>query len=236
MKSKRKQQKSTAVTGITSLKRNQRANMSNQKKKTKLPYYEADTGFFGHKVKICFSDRAFQTAIQKAKITTKHSALDVGVAESHHITQEGTQNVLIAIVFNLEEMSKYDSLEKMGVIVHECVHTVTHMFQHVGEDETKIGDETRAYFTEHLFKQVFSAYAMEEDKYERTRKRDREVSERLGEKIKRSILQMDKHGDGGAGSDSNHQWDDFFGGTEKPDGSTLGAPKTGVSTDWNPRG
>ena len=89
--------------------------MTNQKK-TKLPYYEADTGFFEHKVKICFTDKAFQTAIQKAKITTKHSALDIGVAESHHITQEGTQNVLVAIVFNLEEMRTYDPLEKMGII------------------------------------------------------------------------------------------------------------------------
>ena len=200
--------------------------MTNQKK-TKLPYYEADTGFFEHKVKICFTDKAFQTAIQKAKITTKHSALDIGVAESHHITQEGTQNVLIAIVFNLEEMSKYDSLEKMGIIVHECVHTVTHMFQHIGEDESKIGDETRAYFTEHLFKQVFSAYATEEDKYERTRKGNREVSERLGQKIKRSIVQVDKHGNGGTGQNNNTQQSNPFSGAENSYGGTIGAPKTG---------
>lgn len=209
--------------------------MTNQKK-TKLPYYEADTGFFEHKVKICFSDSAFQLALQKAKITTKHSALDIGVAESHHITQEGTQNVLVAMVFNLEEMSKYESLEKMGIIVHECVHTVTHIFQHVGEDETKIGDETRAYFTEHLFKQVFSAYATEEDKYERTRKRDREVSERLGEKIKRSIVQVDQHGNGSAGSDCNSERKDTFSRTKDSYGNALGAPKTSVSADWNPRG
>lgn len=200
-------------------------------KKTKLPYYEADTGFFEHKVKICFSDKAFQTAIQKAKITTKHSALDIGVAESHHITQEGTQNVLIAIVFNLEEMSKYDSLEKMGIIVHECVHTVTHIFQHIGEDEAKIGDETRAYFTESLFKQVFAAYATEEDKYERTRKGNREVSERLGEKIKRSIVQVDQHGNGSAGSDSNTKRPSASSGAEGTYGGVIGAPKTGIRTD-----
>ena len=82
MRDKRKQQKSIAVTGITSLRRNQRTNMTNRKK-TKLPYYEADTGFFEHKVKICFTDKAFQTAIQKAKITTKHSALDIEIGRAH---------------------------------------------------------------------------------------------------------------------------------------------------------
>lgn len=201
------------------------------KKKPKLPYYEADTGFFEHKVRICFSEQAFQSAIQRAKITTRHNALDVGVAESHHITQEGTQNVLVAIVFNLEEMSKYDSLEKLGVIVHECVHTVTHIFQHVGEDESKIGDETRAYFTEHLFKQVFAAYATEEEEYERARERDREKIERLGEKIKRTIVQVDQHGERGAGSDSDTKREDPPHRTENSKRSTVRKTKADVQKD-----
>jgi hypothetical protein len=127
------------------------------------PYYVADTGFFGAKVFVCFSDAAFQEALKDAKITTRHNALDLGIAESHYIQQEGTQYSLLAIAFNFEEMAKESALERMGTIYHEVSHTTTHVFQYVGEDETKIGDESRSYLGEHLFKQVFAAYATEED-------------------------------------------------------------------------
>lgn len=171
-------------------------------KKTK-PYYIADTGYFEHKVKICFTEEAFNQAIKDAKITTKHSALDVGVAESHHIQQEGTQNTLIAIVFNMEEMAKMDSLERLGIIVHETVHTVTHVFEHVGEDETKVGDESRAYFTEYLFKQVFAAYATEEDKRERARERNRKSPEQENQAVIGALIQMAEHDNGGARPNHN---------------------------------
>jgi len=186
----------------------------------KLPYYLVDTGFFEHKIKICFSDFAFQEAIKTSKITTRHTALDLGVAESHHIQQEGTQNVLIAIVFDLAEMQKYDSLEKMGIIVHECVHTVTHMFQHVGEDDTKVGDETRAYFTEYIFKQVFAAFATEEDKRERSGKRSGKVSDKTNKAVIGALIQMAEHGNGGTGSDSDPKPKNPPSRTEDANGST----------------
>jgi len=193
----------------------------------KLPYYLVDTGFFEHKIKICFSDFAFQEAIKTSKITTRHTALDLGVAESHHIQQEGTQNVLIAIVFDLAEMQKYDSLEKMGIIVHECVHTVTHMFQHVGEDDTKVGDETRAYFTEYIFKQVFAAFATEEDKRERSGKRSGKVSDKTNKAVIGALIQMAEHGNGGAGSDSDPKPKNPPSRTEDANGSTK--PKADFS-------
>ena len=182
----------------------------------KRPYYVATTGFFDHKVRICFSEHSFQEALKDAKITTKHNALDLGVAESHIINQEGTQNTLLAIVFNLNEMQKYDSLEKMGIIVHECVHTVTHVFEHVGEDEAKIGDETRAYFTENLFKQVFAAYATEEDKHARKENRNKAKQENKGSG--RTVVQMDKHSQRSARQDSDFWFEDISDRTQDPDG------------------
>jgi hypothetical protein len=170
--------------------------------KKKLDYYIADTGFFGAKVRICFSDNAFQQALKDAKITTRHNALDLGIAESHYIQQEGTQYSLLAIAFNFEEMAKEDALERMGTIYHEVSHTVTHIFQHVGEDDAKIGDETRSYLGEHLFKQVFAAYATEEDKRERLGKRDRKSSKQINQEVIGALIQMAEQRDGGAGSDS----------------------------------
>ena len=195
---------------------------------TKKPYYVADTGHFGIKIKVCFSDEAFQQAVRDSKITTRHNALDVGLAESHFIEQEGTTNAMLAIVFNYEEMDKETALERMGVIYHEVSHTVTHVFEYIGEEDSKIGDESRSYLGEHIFKQVFSIYATEEDKRERARERDREAFSKLGKKVKGSELQVDQQRNRGAGSDSIHQPKGIFSGAENSDRKTKPEADTGI--------
>ena len=195
---------------------------------TKKPYYVADTGHFGIPIKVCFSDAAFQQAVRDSKITTRHNALDVGLAESHFIEQEGTTNAMLAIVFNYEEMDKESSLERMGVIYHEVSHTVTHVFEYIGEEDSKIGDESRSYLGEHIFKQVFSIYATEEDKRERTRERNREAFIKLGEKIKRDKLQVDQQRHRGPGSDSIHQSEGVSSGAENSDRKTEPEAGTGI--------
>jgi hypothetical protein len=151
--------------------------------------------------------------------------LDVGLAESHFIEQEGTQNAMLAIVFNYEDMAKTDALERMGVIYHEVSHTVTHVFEYVGE--TTIGDESRSYLGEHIFKQVFSIYATEEDKRERTRKRDRAAFSKAIEEARGPELQVDKHSDGSAGQNSVHKSTGVFGGIENSDGKIEPETRTG---------
>jgi hypothetical protein len=188
--------------------------------KKKLPYYVADTGHFGIKIKVCFSDAAFQQAVKDSKITTRHNALDVGLAESHFIEQEGTTHAMLAIVFNYEEMAKETALERMGVIYHEVSHTVTHVFEYIGEEDTKIGDESRSYLGEHIFKQVFSIYATEEDKRERARERDREAFNKLGEKIRGSKLQVDQQRHRSPGSDSISKPKSVLGGAKDSNGKT----------------
>jgi hypothetical protein len=167
-----------------------------------LLYYEVDTGHFNVKIKVCFSDEAFQQAVRNSKITTKHSALDLGIAESHYIHQDGTLHSMLGIVFNYEEMKKLDALERMGIIYHEVSHTTTHVFQYIGEDEAKIGDESRSYLGEHIFKQVFAIYATEDDNRESARKRNRKVSHQTNQAIVGTMLQMAFDGDGSAGQDS----------------------------------
>jgi hypothetical protein len=168
----------------------------------KRPYYIVDTGFFGAKVFVCFSDSSFQQALKDSKITTRHNALDLGIAESHFIQQEGTHYSMLAIAFNYDEMAKTDALERMGTIYHEVSHTITHIFDYIGEDDAKIGDESRSYLGEYVFKQVFSAYATEEDRRERLRKRNREALIKLGSKSGGTQLQVDIDSDGSTGSDS----------------------------------
>jgi hypothetical protein len=166
---------------------------------------------------VCFSDASFQQAVKDSRITTRHTALDVGLAESHFIEQEGTQNAMLAIVFNYEDMAKTDALERMGVIYHEVSHTVTHVFEFIGEEETKIGDESRSYLGEHIFKQVFSIYATEEDKRERTRERDREAFSKAGKAVKGAKLQVDLNSQRSAGSNSVFVGKDILGRIENGD-------------------
>ncbi len=168
----------------------------------KLPYYIADTGHFGIKIKVCFDDASFQQAVKDSKITTRHNALDVGLAESHFIQQEGTMAAMLAIVFNFDEMAKETALERMGVIYHEVSHTVTHVFEYIGEDDAKIGDESRSYLGEHIFKQVFAIYATEEDKRERARERNRKSSDKTNQAVIGALVQMAEQRDRGPGSDS----------------------------------
>ena len=127
---------------------------------------------------------------------------------------------MLAIVFNYEEMDKETALERMGVIYHEVSHTVTHVFEYIGEEDTKIGDESRSYLGEHIFKQVFSIYATEEDKRERTRERNREAFIKLGEKMQRDKLQMDQQRHRGSGSDSVSEQPSVSSRAENGDGQT----------------
>jgi hypothetical protein len=198
------------------------------KTKKKVPYYIADTGHFGIKIKVCFSDESFQQAVKDSKITTRHNALDVGLAESHFIEQEGTTNAMLAIVFNYDEMAKETTLERMGVIYHEVSHTVTHVFEYIGEEDTKIGDESRSYLGEHIFKQVFSIYATEEDKRERARERDREAFSKLTEKMWGAKLQMDQQRHRGPGSDSIRKPESVFSRVENGDGKAKPETDTGI--------
>ena len=193
----------------------------------KLPYYIADTGYFGIKIKVCFSESAFHQAVKDSKITTKHHALDMGIAESHYIQQEGTPFAMLGIVFNYEEMDKLDALERMGIIYHEVSHTTTHVFEYIGEDDAKIGDESRSYLGEHIFKQVFSIYATEEDKRERAGKGNRKASDQKSEAVVGALLQMAEQRDGSAGSDSVPKPKSVSRRTKDSNGKTE--PKTDLS-------
>jgi hypothetical protein len=183
----------------------------------KKPYYVADTGHFGIPIKVCFSDASFQQALKDSRILTRHNALDVGLAESHYIQQEGTTAAMLAIVFNFEDMAKESALERMGVIYHEVSHTVTHVFEFIGEDDAKIGDESRSYLGEHIFKQVFAIYATEEDKRERARERNRSAFDKESEAVIGALFQMAEQRDRSAGSNNISQSESISSGIKNSD-------------------
>jgi hypothetical protein len=103
---------------------------------------------------------------------------------------------------------------------------VCRVFEHIGEEVENIGEESRAYLTEHVVKQIWKGIEMEKEN--RAREADRAISKQKGKRTKRADVQVDKHSDGSAGPDSNTKQTDLFGGTKDVDGSRIGAPKVGL--------
>lgn len=188
----------------------------------KWPYYHVDCGHFPVQIKLCFSNTDFQRILADHDITLKATALDEGVAETHYLT-DGKVGIVV-LVFDLEECDEEPAL-LAGVVAHEATHCVCRVFEHIGEEPEDIGEESRAYLTEHIVKQIWKAIELEKEK--NARERDRVVSKQKGKGKKRSDVQVDQHSDGSAGSNNNPQQQDPSGGTENGNGSTLGEAKTG---------
>ena len=189
----------------------------------KWPYYHVDCGHFPVQIKLCFSNTDFQRILADHDITLKATALDEGVAETHYLT-DGKVGIVV-LVFDLEECDEEPAL-LAGVVAHEATHCVCRVFDHIGEEPDEIGEESRAYLTEHIVKQIWKGIEIEKEKNER--KRNREVSKQKNKRSKREELQVDQHNNGSAGSDSTTERPSVIRGAEDNNGGTIGAPKIGL--------
>ena len=191
----------------------------------KWPYYHVDCGHFPVQIKLCFSNTDFQRILADHDITLKATALDEGVAETHYLT-DGKVGIVV-LVFDLEECDEEPAL-LAGVVAHEATHCVCRVFEHIGEEPEDIGEESRAYLTEHIVKQIWKAIVLEKEK--NARERDRVVSKQKSKGKKRTDVQVDQHSDGSAGQDNNSKQQDPFSGAENSYGGVIGAPKVGIQT------
>jgi hypothetical protein len=190
----------------------------------KWPYYHVDCGHFPVSIKLCFSNDDFQRILADHDIKAKATALDEGVAETHYLS-DGKVGIVV-MVFDLAECEDDEPANLVGIVAHEATHCVCRVFEHIGEEVENIGEESRAYLTEHVVKQLWKGIEMEKER--RVREADRAVSKQKGKRTKRSDVQVDKHSDGSAGQDSDTKQQDLFSGTKDADGSRLGAPKVGL--------
>lgn len=190
----------------------------------KWPYYHVDCGHFPVSIKLCFSNDDFQRILADHDITTKATALDVGVAETHYLS-DGKEGIVV-MVFDLNACEDGEPANLVGIVAHEATHCVCRVFEHIGEEVEDIGEESRAYLTEHVVKQLWKAIEIQKEK--NAREADRAVSKQKGKRAKRTDVQVDKHSDGSAGQDSNTEQSNPFGGAQNIDGSRLGAPKVGL--------
>lgn len=161
-------------------------------------YYHVDCGHFPAEIKLCFSNEMFQRVLLDHGITAKATALDEGIAETHYLT-DGKMGVIV-MVFDLKECIDEDPAYLAGVIAHEATHCVCRVFEHIGEEPDEIGEESRAYLTEHIVKQITTGIRMEMERD--ARKTDRAVPGEKGKGKRGTEFKVDKHDNGGAGSNS----------------------------------
>ena len=191
----------------------------------KWPYYHVDCGHFPVQIKLCFSNTDFQRILADHDITLKATALDEGVAETHYLT-DGKVGIVV-LVFDLDECDDSNAL-LAGIVAHEATHCVCRVFEHIGEEPEEIGEESRAYLTEHIVKQIWTAIEIQKEK--NARERDRVVSKQKSKGKKRTDVQVDQHSDGSAGQNNNPKQQDPSSGAENSYGGVIGAPKVGIQT------
>jgi hypothetical protein len=174
----------------------------------KYNYYHVDCGHFPVQIKMCFSDSDFQNILRDHDIILKAKALDEGVAETHYLT-DGKIGIIV-LVFDLEECSD-NPAELAGIIAHESSHCVNRVFEHIGEEVENIGDESRAYLTEHIVKQIHAGIAQHQEKEEKKNagKRRRVLPNKEGQGDKRPVLQVVVDHNGGTGQVGNIQREDL---------------------------
>lgn len=161
-------------------------------------YYHVDCGHFPSQIKLCFSNKSFQKILADHGIFQKASALDEGIAETHYLT-DGKEGVII-LAFDLNECVDEDPAYLAGVIAHEATHCVCRVFEHIGEPPEEIGEESRAYLTEHIVRQITTGIRLEMEK--NAREADRKLSKQKSKGAGGTEPEVDKHSDGGAGQDS----------------------------------
>ena len=172
-------------------------------------YYNVDIGFFPRCVKLCFNDTQFQDILRDQKITDQNiTALQTGVAETHYF-DTGKKGIIV-VVFNLDDM--HDSVDEMvATIAHETVHIIERISDYIGEEEI-FTEETRAYLSESIVRQLFKACVMEKEK--NAGKTHRKILQKLSGESGGSDVQVDKHSDGSTRQDSVPKQKSALGGTK----------------------
>jgi len=180
------------------------------KQKPKYDYYNIDCGFLPAQLKLCFSNEVFQQILKDHNITTKEEALELGMAETH-IFQEGKKSVMV-VVFDLAECDSADPSLLVATICHESVHCAYRVLEYSGDEVGDWSEETFAYLTDHIAKQIYTGIQVEK----RKREDNRILSEQKGKRKPRTKLQVDIDNHGGTGQDSN----------PKPAGDVCGTENT----------
>ncbi len=182
-------------------------------------YFHVDVGFFPVPVKMCFTSQAFYKALKDHGIAAQPemAPLELGIAETHSFSTN--KEAIVIVVFNLIECVDNAAL-LASVVAHEATHVVARVLEHIGEDVEDFGEESRAYLTEWLVRQMFTACLVEVAKIAK-RKENRTKTGKKGQGEGGPVPEVGKPvDDGGAGQASVPQQPSDPSGVERPKGKT----------------
>ena len=178
-----------------------------------------DVGFFPVPVKMCFTSKAFYKVLRDHGIAAQPdmAPLELGIAETHSFSTN--KEAIVIVVFNLIECVDNAAL-LASVVAHEATHVVARVLEHIGEEVEDFGEESRAYLTEWLVRQMFTACLVEvakiaKRKENRTKTGQKDQGE--GGPVPEVVEPVD---DGGAGQAGVLQGQDNPSGVEGPQGRT----------------
>jgi len=159
----------------------------------KAKYYALDAGFFPQIIYLAFSNEAYKQCLRDHGVHVEVNAFERGMAETHTI--ESGKGHLVIMVFDLDDYID-DEPSLVGTIAHECSHTVERFGKFIGEEN--LAGETRAYFTQSLVEQTYSASVIERE--QNARKANRKSIDKKGKGKEGIVLEVDVLDNGGVRS------------------------------------
>ena len=156
----------------------------------KKPYFIFKVPIFPANIHVCLDETAFKQMLKDKNVPQKIEYLEGGAMAEVHSTPTLDGRTLISLILDLNVIEDLDC-----TIVHESVHLVYRIFEYMNEDTP--GEETRAYLTEYIFKEI--KRILNEPS---VRKRYRKILDKKNQAVIGALLQMAELSDGGAGSNS----------------------------------
>ena len=156
----------------------------------KKPYFVIKVPIFPANIYICLEEKAFRQLLKDKNVLQKIEYLEGGAMAEVHTTPTADGATLISLILDLNVIKDLDC-----TIVHESVHLVYRIFEYMNEETP--GEETRAYLTEYIFKEI--KRILDEPSI---RKRYREILDQKNQAVIGALVQMAELSNGGAGSNS----------------------------------
>jgi hypothetical protein len=181
----------------------------------KKPYFVFKVPIFPANIYVCLDEASFRQMLKDKNVPQKIEYLEGGAMAEVHSTPTADGRTVISLVLDLNAIEDLDC-----TLVHESVHLVYRIFEYMNEETP--GEETRAYLTEYVYKEVKKI--LDEPS---ARKRYRKILDQKNQAVVGALLQMAELNNGSARSVSDPQSKDTVRRTKNTNGKAV--TKAGVS-------
>ena len=182
----------------------------------KKPYHVIKVPIFPANIHVCLDEVAFKQALKDKNVLQKVEIMENGAMAETHSVPTADGRTFIGLLLDLNAIDDLDA-----TLVHESVHLVYRIFEYMCEETP--GEETRAYLTEYVYKQI--KRVLDEPNF---RKRHREILDKKNQTVIGALIQMAEQRDGGSRSDSDPKPKDSVRRTKNTDRKTITKTGAGV--------